>query len=87
MPVRLARPTGVAGVDDLLTNPIYATAIGLLLYSADNELVQSVDTHSVDDMSLTADERSEHRVEKRESRDTEQGSWVSRIKTWVQGNF
>uniref|UniRef100_UPI001AEFF0FC cell division protein FtsA n=1 Tax=Motiliproteus sediminis TaxID=1468178 RepID=UPI001AEFF0FC len=37
MPVRLARPHGVDGLDDILHSPIYATGVGLLLY-AENEL-------------------------------------------------
>lgn len=34
MPVRLARPIGVSGLTDVINNPIYATAVGLLLYAA-----------------------------------------------------
>ncbi len=33
MPVRLARPTGVKGLADIVHNPIYATGVGLLLYA------------------------------------------------------
>ncbi|MFB9885713.1 cell division protein FtsA [Balneatrix alpica] len=33
MPVRLASPMGVKGLTDIVQNPIYATAVGLLLYS------------------------------------------------------
>lgn len=32
MPVRLASPQGVSGLTDVINNPIYATAVGLLLY-------------------------------------------------------
>ncbi len=32
MPVRLAVPQGVTGLSDVVNNPIYATAVGLLLY-------------------------------------------------------
>jgi len=32
MPVRLASPQGVTGLTEMITNPIYATGIGLLLY-------------------------------------------------------
>ncbi|HEY5717828.1 MAG TPA: cell division protein FtsA [Motiliproteus sp.] len=39
MPVRLARPQGVDGLDDILHSPIYATGVGLLLY-AEKELRQ-----------------------------------------------
>jgi cell division protein FtsA len=34
MPVRLAKPIGVSGLVDVINNPIYATAVGLLLYAA-----------------------------------------------------
>lgn len=34
MPVRLAKPIGVSGLTDVINNPIYATAVGLLLYAA-----------------------------------------------------
>lgn len=34
MPVRLARPYGVSGLTDVINNPIYSTAVGLLLYAA-----------------------------------------------------
>jgi cell division protein FtsA len=34
MPVRLARPHGVSGLTDIINNPIYSTAVGLLLYAA-----------------------------------------------------
>lgn len=32
MPVRLASPQGVSGLTDVINNPIYSTAVGLLLY-------------------------------------------------------
>lgn len=34
MPVRLAKPQGVSGLVDQISNPIYSTAVGLLLFSA-----------------------------------------------------
>lgn len=34
MPVRLARPHGVSGLTDVINNPIYSTAVGLLLYAS-----------------------------------------------------
>lgn len=34
MPVRLAKPYGVSGMTDVINNPIYSTAVGLLLYAA-----------------------------------------------------
>ena len=32
MPVRLAEPQGVAGMTDVVSNPIYSTGVGLLIY-------------------------------------------------------
>ncbi|APR68879.1 MULTISPECIES: cell division protein FtsA [Thalassolituus] len=34
MPVRLAKPYGVTGLSDIVNNPIYSTAVGLLLFAA-----------------------------------------------------
>jgi cell division protein FtsA len=34
MPVRLAKPYGVSGLTDIINNPIYSTAVGLLLFAA-----------------------------------------------------
>lgn len=45
MPVRLAKPTGVKGMSDILNNSIYATGVGLLHYaqSHQHEQTQSQD--------------------------------------------
>ena len=32
MPVSLGKPKGVSGLNDIVGNPIYSTAVGLLLY-------------------------------------------------------
>ena len=37
MPVRLARPAGVYGLPDVINNPIYSTAVGLLISAANHE--------------------------------------------------
>lgn len=34
MPVSIGKPTGVTGLTDIIRNPIYSTAVGLLLYGA-----------------------------------------------------
>lgn len=39
MPVRLGSPQKTHGLNDIIRNPIYATAVGLLLYGADQEEV------------------------------------------------
>lgn len=38
MPVRLATPHGVAGLADIVKNPIYATGVGLLIYGLRQQL-------------------------------------------------
>lgn len=38
MPVRLAVPGGIAGLTDIVRNPIYATGVGLLMYGRRQEL-------------------------------------------------
>jgi cell division protein FtsA len=35
MPVRLGAPQRAHGLNDIIRNPIYATAVGLLLYGAE----------------------------------------------------
>jgi cell division protein FtsA len=37
MPVRLGLPQGITGLTDVVRNPIYSTAVGLLLYAQQNE--------------------------------------------------
>lgn len=87
MPVRLAKPTGVGGVDDLLSNPIYATAIGLLLYSADNDLDQHVDAEMITDFGLMPDDIAEHHPEQKRVKKEPSEGWVSKTKSWLKGNF
>lgn len=40
MPVRLAKPQGVSGLTDVINNPIYSTAVGLLIYAAQQHGLQ-----------------------------------------------
>ena len=52
MPVRLGSPQGVKGIDDVVRNPIYATAVGLLIYGLrkQNESLQAQSAaHNQDD--------------------------------------
>ncbi len=49
MPVRLARPVGVSGLPDVISNPIYSTAVGLLLYAAKQENKKSRKKTTFDD--------------------------------------
>ena len=38
MPVCLAAPRSVSGLADIVGDPVYATAVGLLLYGRDQEM-------------------------------------------------
>lgn len=49
MPVRLARPVGVSGLTDEINNPIYSTAVGLLLYAASRENKKTINKFQSDD--------------------------------------
>ncbi|EAT10943.1 cell division protein FtsA [Bermanella marisrubri] len=42
VPVRLAKPSGVEGLTDVVANPIYATSVGLLIYGAKHQLGELV---------------------------------------------
>jgi cell division protein FtsA len=37
MPVSIGKPQGITGLIDIVKNPIYSTAVGLLLYAAENK--------------------------------------------------
>ena len=39
MPVSLGKPRGVTGLTDIVRNPIYSTAVGLLQYAADKQVL------------------------------------------------
>ncbi|MBP7616177.1 MAG: cell division protein FtsA, partial [Steroidobacteraceae bacterium] len=40
-PVRLGLPQQVQGLTDVVRNPIYSTAVGLLLYARDNSMASN----------------------------------------------
>lgn len=46
MPVRLAKPQGVTGLIDVINNPIYSTAVGLLLFAASKQIIEPVETEN-----------------------------------------
>jgi len=72
MPVRLANPKGVRGMEDILRSPIYATGIGLLLYAKDNQ-----DT----DFAAASTDQPVAVIEKNKT------DILTRMKSWFQGNF
>ncbi|MBY4676594.1 cell division protein FtsA [Marinobacterium arenosum] len=71
MPVRLAKPQGVRGMEDIMHNPIYATGMGLLLYARQN----------LDRSAPLVQE--EMPVPERVPGD----NILGRMKAWFQGNF
>ncbi|GGY37858.1 cell division protein FtsA [Bacterioplanes sanyensis] len=48
MPVRLSRPQGVSGLTDVINNPIYSTAVGLLLYAAKQQEIPVANSQTED---------------------------------------
>jgi len=73
MPVRLAKPSGIRGMEDIMQNPIYATGMGLLLYARQN-FERTESTSAVQD---------EPPVIER----VPQSGLIDRMKSWFQGNF
>ncbi len=46
LPVRLGMPTGVGGLKEVVSSPMYATGVGLVLYGADHRDQRSFGRHS-----------------------------------------
>lgn len=57
MPVRLAKPTGVKGMSDILNNSIYATGVGLLQYAQSHQ-------HGQQQLSTESEEQGPGMIEK-----------------------
>jgi len=74
MPVRLAKPGGIRGMEDIMQNPIYATGMGLLLYARQNMARTEAGRSAVQD---------EPPVIEREP----QRGLFDRMKAWFQGNY
>lgn len=74
MPVRLASPKGLGSMSDILGNPMYATAAGLLRLADANE--QDGASTSV---SIVEPESSEFQIV--------QPNLIHRMKSWIQANF
>ena len=73
MPVRLGVPHSFKGLSDVVRNPIYSTAVGLLLYG----LQKQSDGISISGIS----NRDNY------SSDEQKAPVFERLKRWVQGNF
>ena len=73
MPVRLGVPHSFKGLTDVVRNPIYSTAVGLLLYG----LQKQSDGISISGISNRDNYSSEE----------QKAPVLERLKRWVQGNF
>ncbi|PIE25407.1 MAG: cell division protein FtsA [Neptuniibacter caesariensis] len=71
MPVRLAIPHGVRGMEDILNSPIYATGLGLLQHAQRDHVVSAL-------RSVETGEGVYH---------TPQRSVLEKMKAWFQSNF
>ena len=76
MPVRLAKPQGVDGLEDILHSSIYATGVGLLQYAAEELANQPRPQRAKRSLSFS----------RSETRDEGPGV-LSRMKGWFQENF
>ncbi len=70
-PVRLATPKDTRGMEDILANPVYATAVGLLQYAKANEQEGAERSAEPEKMDLQV----------------VQPGLVNRMKSWFQANF
>ncbi|BBB29115.1 cell division protein FtsA [Neptunomonas japonica] len=87
MPVRLAMPHGVRGMDDILQNPIFATGIGLLHYASQGGQVGSASSARMPSKAEgLAGEKRDNTQEMMQP--VKQGpSLLIRAKDWLKGNF
>ena len=81
MPVRLAKPQGIRGMEAQLGNPIYATSIGLLHYARqDHEVPMApIAAEPVATEMVLLDEPRQEGVRSK--------TYLKRFKEWLQGNF
>jgi cell division protein FtsA len=86
MPVRLAMPHGVRGMDDILENPIFATGVGLLHYASQGGRVGSASSVQMPSKkeALVVEQRTKEKAPKPVK---EGPGALSRFKDWLKGNF
>ncbi|MGE4416260.1 MAG: cell division protein FtsA [Marinobacterium sp.] len=82
MPVRLARPQGIRGLEAQLSNPIYATSIGLLHYAKQDHEVPMAPIAAETGTELVAVPQERPRMPR-----PNPGVYLKRFKEWLQGNF
>ncbi|SFG63911.1 cell division protein FtsA [Neptunomonas qingdaonensis] len=87
MPVRLAMPQGVRGMDDILHNPIFATGIGLLHYASQGGRAGSASSVRMPSKAevLAGEKRATPPIVAKPV--YEGPGLVSRVKDWFKGNF
>lgn len=76
MPVRLAKPSGVRGMEEVMNNPIYATSMGLLMYAQQHFEAPDGPMLAVQPEDVIAVESVQ-----------QQAGVMTRVKNWFQGNF
>jgi len=77
MPVRLGKPYGVIGLDDVVQDPIYASTVGLLQYGRKRQAGDF--DHQP---SLNAEPPFEDFAESKPT-----SSWLERLKHWIKANL
>jgi cell division protein FtsA len=82
MPVRLAKPQGIRGLEAQLSNPIYATSIGLLHYAKQDHEVPMAPIAAEPGTELVAVAKERPRTPR-----PGPGVYLKRFKEWLQGNF
>jgi len=82
MPVRLGAPYGVTGLDDVVQDPIYASSVGLLQYGRQRQN-GDFDCQPPQPASL----QQQQTPFKGFSEQTPAGSWLARLKHWIQANL
>jgi cell division protein FtsA len=98
MPVRLAMPNGIRGMDDILQNPIFSTGMGLLQYASEGNHTHGGATSeprrssSLNEFPLNVVEEEPLPVVKerpvKAPKPVKEGPGVvTRVKEWFKGNF
>ena len=72
MPVRLGVPHSVRGLSDVISNPIYSTGVGLLMYGLQKQS-DGLNLSGISNSSSYSDDT--------------KAPVLERLKRWVQGNF
>lgn len=88
MPVRVGVPRGVAGLTDVVENPIYATGVGLLLYAKKiNDDGRKFVSSSIRSASMTNKSAVSTKIKRKNKAEKEvrTPSLLSKVKDWLDG--